>query len=200
MTLKEAKLVDATQSVMFSYPHIPPTMLVSNTNDNAYEITTYVLLCLLIAGLGAFLFIKLSKRGHLTTEVYLEITTGSQCALIKIMSLPSCPNFWHITASHPCIQDLEVIKQNWPRLTINWGNLTFKNTLSAQIIRLPSRVALPLYQILLVPQLLQQPICSFIVVKHGSICIKPFICPITCDGTQPHCSMPDMHIANAQMV
>uniref|UniRef100_A0A8W8P3I5 SRCR domain-containing protein n=1 Tax=Magallana gigas TaxID=29159 RepID=A0A8W8P3I5_MAGGI len=135
-------------------PHPDLLSLYSNPSQTDNQVTTlqnvytsftspwpYVTLSVLTTLLICFYMQKLwkkFKRTHKTT-LHLEITTGTECMLFPITTLPLCPDNWNITP--PQVINNIILQRTylgWANFTINASDLTIQNKHTNTILNIPN--------------------------------------------------------------
>lgn len=163
-------------------PHPDLLSLYSNPSQTDNQVTTlqnvytsftspwpYVTLSVLTTLLICFYLHKLwkkFKRTHKTT-LHLEITTGTECMLFPITTLPLCPDNWNITP--PQVINNIILRRTylgWANFTINASDLTIQNKHTNTILNIPNTFRLSPLKALRLRRLLQQPYTAYYLLSH----------------------------------
>ena len=129
-----------------------------------------------------YLLLKIYNRQKHTT-LYLEITSGFNCVLLKVKDLHMCPNNWHFKASKTLL-DIELIGKFKQNANIQWGDLAITNLQTGQNIVLSDHIFLTPWQSFKICKILKQPFQAYLLLSHNQLSFRTQICPKV--GTCPH--------------
>ncbi|XP_069116722.1 LOW QUALITY PROTEIN: uncharacterized protein [Argopecten irradians] len=159
-------------------PHVPsfhfqgvPNPTTSYTlTENVYNTLMtpwpYVTLSLLttVFILTSIYCIRRKFHNNHKTAVFLELTTGTACELIRIASLPLCPDNW--TISPPIdINNIQVFGRVFPVLSV-WSEFSIINNNSKHRIYPTNKVRLSPTQAHAIRKILRQPYAAYTLVCH----------------------------------
>ncbi len=181
--LASTQLPGTEGSPIFSY--ITPTNTPMQTD--APTCTTppldYVLLSLSLLSIIVFCIICIWKRfrqkNH--TSLNIELSNGTQCTLIKVISLPLCPRYHHFQA-RKYISEVNVEGIFRPKLVINWEGLQITNQMTKTVLQPPSEIAINWVQAFLAYYIIKSNFCAFSVLKHHEQSFHFLICPLDCNS------------------
>ena len=128
-------------------------------------VTLSVLTTIFIFVLARILWHKF-KRTHKTT-LHFELTTGSDCILIKLAELPLCPDNWDITPPHE-IHNLIITRSCffWATLTIHSSELEITNVHTNQPMHIPNTVSISPFKAYKLRNLMRQPYAAYFLLSH----------------------------------
>ncbi|KAK3096841.1 hypothetical protein FSP39_003849 [Pinctada imbricata] len=106
------------------------------------------------------------KRTHKTT-LHIELTTGTDCILIELASLPLCPEHWLITPP----EDIHAITINrtcllWANLTIDTSDFIIRNIHTDKQLKIPMTIHISPFKALRLRNLLRQPYTAYFLLSH----------------------------------
>ena len=107
----------------------------------------------------------LTTRKETATTVTLEITNGAECIDVRVLRLPSCPDFYIIQAP-TSITRLAISGLLRPCLTLYWPDFTITNKASNKSIMASQTLPISWYFAYKLRQILQTPFLAHITVKH----------------------------------
>ena len=126
---------------------------------------------LLIFTIGLSLFVFTQCRKITSKAMFvLEITNGTACTRVDIMSITKCPEFWELSQS---VQpDIQVIGTVRPRLQIDWNEAKLVN--KSLTVDLPYTVPLGFRQHLTVKRIINSKIFyAFPYFLHHNMAVVP---------------------------
>ena len=126
-------------------------------------VLSFVCLVLLL-----LILLKLLKKTTKHTFLVIELSNGSLCELIPVMSLSLCPSYWFIsTPTH--ISDVRTQGYFKPFLHISWPNFTITNKLTNQSLVVPNYLPISFLGRKRVQTILNQPYSINILLFHYNI-------------------------------
>jgi hypothetical protein len=147
------------------------SLLQENVQWDHFTVALLVIVCILLFITIRKLF--LAPTSHSDTILYLEITDGKRCVVLKVLNLPMCLAHWNI--QHPSIIDnLVVVGSLFPKLMVNWPYFSFTSKLSAMAINAPGVISLSYYEAFRLRLMLKNPTVHF-CLQHTKIFITQFI-------------------------
>lgn len=178
------------KSNVLSYFSSTPTILDSHDQEaqNYAQEWQYLLIVSIIITIMCIIMVsifKVIRRHHHHTTLCIELSTGSSCVLVEIMSLPMCPKYWHFQASE-FIENVCIKGYVKPHVQINWESITITNTKTKQIIPMVKTVPVHPIKAFQVRKMLKEHCNVFLLFQHHN-CIEYFkICPTSCNGCHCH--------------
>ena len=119
-------------------------------------------------GMIIMLVISQCKRDQCGTTIILELTSGTTCAIIPLLSLPLCPSLLEI---NPPSSITNIILTEWPhgKIIADWINFTVTNKLQYSTVEIPTTVKLSLINRYRVAKIMKQPYMAYILLQHGRV-------------------------------
>lgn len=156
--------------------------LLSQEETYSHSVTA----CLIIISVSVIVFLiyKVGQKMQHQTKVCLELTTGTDCVIVDVMSLSLCPKMWHVQAEKS-LQQIKVSGTLKGYLHITWNDLVFCNPSTKQEVKIPQCVPLNIVQAYKLRKILQQEYQAFLLFKHHEHAQYVTVCPSSCDGC--HC-------------
>lgn len=102
------------------------------------------------------------------TTIILELTSGSTCVMIPLLTLSLCPSLLEIS---PPSSISNVFLNEWPSriLKADWTNFKVTNKLQYSTIEIPTGIKLSWMNRYRVMKVMRQPYMAYILLKHGNI-------------------------------
>ncbi|XP_033728641.1 uncharacterized protein LOC117317810 [Pecten maximus] len=127
----------------------------------------YVTLSLLttVFILASIYCIRRKFHNNHKTAIFLELSSGTACELVRIASLPLCPDNW--TISPPIdINNIQVFGRIFPVLSVEWSEFSIINNNSKHRIYPTNKVRLSPMQAHSIRKILSQPYAAYTLVCH----------------------------------
>lgn len=110
-----------------------------------------------------------SKRNLKCTQIILELTTGGECVLVPVLTLPLCPSFWQIdppSQIHSISVNLSLFAS---KMFINWSDFSVTNRKGTRAINVKSHIKLDLYTAYKSKRITEQPFDVHILISHHGL-------------------------------
>jgi len=127
----------------------------------------FILSVLSLIGTTLLLY-KNFKEGPKNTRICVEITTGLQCVIVEVLSLPLCPSYFNIRYPN-AITDLKISGVFQPILSINWPNFQIINIMTEHKIIVPYKISISIMTEARFLKLLKELLCANVVILHHNI-------------------------------
>lgn len=114
------------------------------------------------------LVIQMRDTTKCGTTIILELTSGSTCVMIPLLTLSLCPSLLEIS---PPSSISNVFLNEWPSriLKADWTNFKVTNKLQYSTIEIPTGIKLSWMNRYRVMKVMRQPYMAYILLKHGNI-------------------------------
>lgn len=111
--------------------------------------------------------------------IALEISNGSDCVMVPLLSVPHCPKFYHCQSGDN-YDNFEV--EGWfrPIFTWNKGSLVITHLLDRSRPQLPDRVPVSILTGLRLRRMFRQTIYAYLMAEHANYAFQLNICPLSC--------------------
>ena len=165
----------------------PPTPMLTTDLPVVQTSSCPLSLYLAIASLTMLLFVALFYicRRYKNTMVasksilYLELTSGTVCVYVPIITLPACPSAYHFQAS-ASISNL-LVQGLWsPQLTLTWPNARVTHIQTRENTQLPTNLPLSWYQAFRTHTLINRSFSAHVVIWHCNMAHYKLFCPDNC--------------------
>ena len=169
LVLQNVAYVKAAPLPSFNYvmPVTPATTSFFPSFQSMYEHIPMAMISICVILLAVLLYKVFAKRSH-DTYILLEITTGSMCEIILIMSLSLCPSYWKIEPPTR-IADLHITNTFNTKLNITWTNFNVKGKYTHQALRVPQTFTISPIVARRLRKILTQPFATNILIQHGNM-------------------------------
>lgn len=118
-------------------------------------------------------FFWYSKRKLKCTQIILELTTGGECILVPVLTLPLCINppsqINHISVKFSLFS---------PKMCINWSDFTVTNIKGTRAITVKSKINLDFCTAYKAKRITEQPFDIHILISHHGLQMYINHCPI----------------------
>lgn len=98
------------------------------------------------------------------TKVILELTSGGECVIITLLTLPLCPSYYLI--QNPIIHKLSASNFTSRLLKADWSPFEIIDKLSNKSITVPSQIPVNYLKYRKLLKILKQPFCAYVMVTH----------------------------------
>lgn len=161
------KGIDADYIFRKSTPENPRPIL-DVINDTLKWDHVIFALSILILITCVIILINKSRRSHCGTTIILELTSGTTCAIIPLLSFSLCPSLLEI---NPPTSISKMYVKDWTSriLITDWTNFKVTNKLQYSTIEIPPCTKLSWMNCYRVKQVMKQPYMAYILLKHGTI-------------------------------
>lgn len=173
-------MVNPTKAFPTPHPHLlkfytnsPQTAQPIPILQNIYEsfatpwpfIALSVFVTLLICLYAHILWRKIKKTNK--TTIHMELTTGTECILIRLLTLPLCPDNWKIKPPQD-IHNINICRSCllWADLSLDAPNFIIKNTHTKKRINIPTTIKITPLKALKLRKLLSQPYTAYFLISH----------------------------------
>ena len=107
------------------------------------------------------------KRPAKGTVLKLELTSGCQCVLIDLLSLPLCPSYYKFSSS--TIKDISVTQFPNSQIIADWLPFSVIDKQSGKSINIPTVFSIGYLTNRKVTKILKQPFCAYLYINHQGI-------------------------------
>lgn len=147
-----------------------PDIKASSSLENFFKselswIHAILVICFIIIFIQLIVIYFLYKsKPSKNTKVILELTSGGECVIIPLITLPLCPSYYLI--QKPIIHRLSASNFTSRQLKADWSPFEIIDKLSNKSITVPSQIPVNylIYRKLL--KILKQPFCAYVMVTH----------------------------------
>ena len=102
---------------------------------------------------------------HNVTVLQIELTNGTACISIPVVTLPLCPRHWMFRASE-YISDLRVTGYVFPTLNVAWHGFSMTNNLTNHTLKPDPKVRLNFLTGLIIRRILRTDCSAFLYLSH----------------------------------
>ncbi|KAK3104775.1 hypothetical protein FSP39_009897 [Pinctada imbricata] len=156
----------------FTYTFPPELTTARSLSEHIYTsfttpypyVALSVLTTILIIVLGSILWHKF-KQSH-KTAVHIELTSGSECVVVRLLTLPLCPENWII---NPPYDISSIFVTGFPllsTLTIQCTQFQITNVLTKHVINTPTVIRITPLKALKIRKILAQPFTAYFLISH----------------------------------
>lgn len=171
--VKQVKSESALPSFVYK-PFQPatssPTEFESLLQEFSWNHASVLLSSIVISVLFVFsMYHWFSKRNLKCTQIILELTTGGECVLVPVLTLPLCPSFWQIdppSQIHSISVNLSLFAS---KMFINWSDFSVTNIKGTRAINVKSQIKLDLYTAYKAKRITEQPFDVHILISHHGL-------------------------------
>ena len=147
-----------------------PDINTSNSLDEIFMselswIHAILVICfLIILGQSIVIYFLHKSKPSKNTKVQLELTSGGECVIIPLATLPLCPSYYQI--QHPIIRKITASNFTSRQIIADWSPFDIVDKLSTKSISVPSRININYFQYRKLVKILKQPFCAYIMITH----------------------------------
>lgn len=147
-----------------------PDIKASSSLENVFKselswIHAILVICFIIIFIQFIVIYFLYKsKPSKNTKVILELTSGGECVIIPLITLPLCPSYYLI--QKPIIHKLSASNFTSRQLKADWSPFEIIDKLSNKSITVPSQIPVNYLKYRKLLKILKQPFCAYVMVTH----------------------------------
>ncbi|XP_069107346.1 uncharacterized protein, partial [Argopecten irradians] len=155
----------------FHYKPLPEITTMSMFTDHVYNSLQtpwpYVTLSFLTTAfvLISIYFIWSKFKASNKTSIHVELTTGSECVLITVASLPLCPDNWTITPPID-ITSIQVTGKIFPVIHFHWSEFSVIHNHTKHRIYPKHKLHVSHIKAHKIARIVKQPYAAYILLSH----------------------------------
>ncbi|XP_071088962.1 uncharacterized protein [Haliotis cracherodii] len=128
-----------------------------------------ILLGLITLAIASILLLLLyQQRSGPRNGLVLELTSGSECVAIPVISLTLCPSYWDIQ-SPLTVENLHIAGYFFPTLSVNWPGFIVTNQLTKTSITIPNTIRISYFNARQLQKIFKQPFSAYLLLVHNNL-------------------------------